>query len=104
MARWLIENLYLFQHAENLNCNICFYEDLVRDPVREISDLCKSLDIEVFKDLAEKARKPSVTTHPRSHIRKGDRDVNSWRNALPPESVAQIDHILNSMNFEYPQD
>jgi len=104
MARWLIENLYLFQHAENLNCNICFYEDLVRDPVREISYLCKSLDIEVFKDLAEKARKPSVTTHPRSHIRKGDRDINSWRKTLPPESVAQINEILKLINFKYPRD
>lgn len=103
MARWLIENLYLFKHAESMGCRIVYYEDLLEDPVYQISRLCESLGIEVYKNISEKARKPSVTTHPRSHIRKGERDINSWRKSLPSESVEQIDEILKSVGFNYPR-
>jgi len=102
MARWLIENLFLLRHAKRLNCKIVFYEDLVEDPVRQIGDLCESLDIAVYKNLEGKSSKPSVTTHPRSHLHKDDHHINSWRKSLLPESVSQIDEILNAVKLDYP--
>jgi len=101
--RWLIENLYLFDHAEKLGIKLLFYEDLISDPVGEITHLCEEFGLEVYEHLAEKVNKPSYTTHPRSPVKKGEINSRAWRTRLPEDDVRKIESILESFNFEYPR-
>lgn len=102
-VRWLIENLYLFTYAKELGVKTIYYEDVINNPVESITRLCAETGLEVYEDLARKAENPSATTHPRSQIRKGEKNTHSWQNNLPQESIARIEAILKSVDFEYPR-
>jgi len=102
-VRWLVENLYLIKNAEGLGVRLVFYEDLVADPVAQITRLCYELDIDVFDGLEEKVSKPSYTTHPRSPAKKGHFSPGAWRAALPPADVRKIETLLASVDFTYPR-
>ena len=102
-TRWLIENLYLFNHADQLGIKLLFYEDLIRDPVGQVTQLCEEFELKVYDKLDEKVNKPSYTTHPRSPVKKGEIKANSWQTRMKASDVEKIEKILDSVGFKYPR-
>jgi len=89
-VRWVIENLYIFRHPGLSGVHLLFYEDLIAEPVKQVSYLCQELGIEVYQNLQAKATKPSSTTHKQTIIGSTESTLKNWRTRLPVNDVAKI--------------
>lgn len=103
MVRWVMENVYLLENADDLGISIVFYEDLVTNPAQVVETLCVRLDIECATNLSKLVNEASYTTHPRSPLHSGHyRTISSWKERLSAENIQTITQILDIAQVHYP--
>jgi hypothetical protein len=93
VIRWCLENRIPLVDLPPGRLHVVFYEDLVRDPAREIERLGRHLDIEFDAHVLGSVRKPSRTDfreRARAYERgdtAADAFISDWNESISPREI-----------------
>ena len=99
-ARWVIENQWVIEQAKANGVTIVFYERLTASPESEWPRICRALDLDIVP-AAEIFSRPSQQSAPkRSAVKSNPDGTPRWQRVLSHDQLAEIQGILNDVEFE----
>lgn len=97
---WCIENFVPIQQFRRSDIHVLFYENLVREPKRELQRLLEFFGLPFHEDVLTRVPKPSQTTMSSSVLAKGGDSIVSWRNQLSAHDVAGAMALLSAFGLD----
>jgi hypothetical protein len=95
---WCICNLVPIRQFRSSELHVIFYEKLSLDPASEIPKIFQLLKHDYENTVFDSARRPSVTSRPKSAVVSGTDQLNQWKTKLSREQIGKILSIVE--NFE----
>jgi Sulfotransferase family len=91
---WCVETLVPLRQFYRDELLIVFYEDLLLDPIAELSRISNHCGITIHPEAYDRLATPSATSNPATRYVSPEERVTSWRDRLAPRQVDRLNSII----------
>lgn len=91
---WCVENLVALRQSQPGDFLLIFYEEVIREPQREMERLFAFLGQSVTPEVFEKFGRPSELSRKDSAIKTGADMISSWRKHVSPAQMQRAGELL----------
>jgi hypothetical protein len=97
---WCIENIIPLRQCKNGEIYITFYENICREPVKEVRKIFNFLGISVDASVIKTITRPSQVSREDSAIKTGDDPVKVWKSRIGKNKIRKALKIIEGFGLD----